>query len=52
MMEKPGYVAYFVRPANAEIKYIWVHWYLYEQSNVCDPQLERLRKSQEGFSEV
>ena len=44
MMEKPDYVANFIRPANTEIKFIRGHWYLYERSNVYDPQLGRSRK--------
>ena len=44
VMEKPDYVMNFVRPANTEIKYIRGHWYLYERSNVYDPQLGRSRK--------
>ena len=44
MVEKPDYVLNFVRPANTEIKYIRGHWYLYERSNVYDPQLGRSRK--------
>ena len=44
MMEKPDFVMNFVRPANTEIKYIRGHWYLYERSNVYDPQLGRSRK--------
>lgn len=43
-MEKPDFVMNFVRPANTEIKYIRGHWYLYERSNVYDPQLGRSRK--------
>lgn len=43
-MEKPDYVANFIRPANTEIKFIRGHWYLYERSNVYDPQLGRSRK--------
>lgn len=43
-MEKPDYVANFVRPANTEIKFIRGHWYLYERSNVYDPKLGRSRK--------
>ena len=43
-MKKPDYVLNFVRPANTEIKYIRGHWYLYERSNVYDPQLGRSRK--------
>lgn len=44
MVEKPDYVTDFVRPVNTEIKYIRGHWYLYERSNVYDPQLGRSRK--------
>ena len=44
MMEKPDYVLHFSRPANTEVKYIRGHWYLYERSNVYDPQLGRSRK--------
>lgn len=44
MMEKPYYVANFVRPLNTEIKYIRGHWYLYERSNVYDPKIGRSRK--------
>lgn len=44
MMEKPYYVANFVKPVNTEIKYIRGHWYLYERSNVYDPQIGRSRK--------
>ena len=43
-MEKPDYVADFIRPANTEIKYIRGHWYLYKRSNVYDPQIGRSRK--------
>lgn len=43
-MEKPDYVKNFVRPANTEIKHIRGHWYLYERSNVYDPQIGRSRK--------
>ena len=43
-MEKPEYVLNFTRPANTEIEYIRGHWYLYERSNVYDPQLGRSRK--------
>lgn len=45
MAEKPDYIINFVRPANTEIRYIRGHWYLYERSNVYDPQIGRLRKS-------
>lgn len=44
MIEKPDYVKNFIRPANTEIKYIRGHWYLYERSNVYDPQIGRSRK--------
>lgn len=43
-MEKPDFVTNFVWLANTEIKYICGHWYLYERSNVYDPQLGRSRK--------
>lgn len=43
-MEKPSYVANFVRPANIEIKFIQGQWYLYERSNVYDPKPGRSRK--------
>lgn len=43
-MEKPDYVTNFVRPANTEIKCIRGHWYLYERSNIYDPQIGRSRK--------
>lgn len=44
MMEKPDYIINFERPTNTEIKYIRGHWYLYERSNVYDPQIGRSRK--------
>ena len=52
MMEKPDYVMNFVRPANTEIKYIRGHWYLYERSNVYDPQLGRSRKKSGKILEI
>lgn len=44
MVEKPDYVKSFVRSPNTEIKYIRGRWYLYERSNVYDPQIGQSRK--------
>ena len=44
MVEKPAYIANFVKPLNTEIKHIRGYWYLYERSNIYDPKIKRSRK--------
>lgn len=43
-LEKPDFVANFIKPEGTEIKHIGNGWYLYNRSYVYDPNTKRSRK--------